>query len=278
MIEIQLYNRNLKPEELLEQVTYDSTQSFERLLDISDHQEMEKIWKQRKENQWDSALGNLWDTSQGQIVYTETNFRYYDALAFTNNWENRSFTSQLYEYSRASSVGVVLETGDEMIVIQRRKAGLLAGGRLDPSVAGVCVIKEGKLNLQRTALERILKELSLSPEEIYELVPTGLHSSSDYCSSMFTFKVKTNLEFGEIKERTSGFDTITELIPVPKSELDLFIINNFLQGEKLIGDSCAAFLASLKPNVAKEVVSSINKYQQIIKEGILVNGIFQQTM
>jgi hypothetical protein len=277
MIEIQLYNRDLKPEELLEQVTYDSSQHFEELLSISDQQEIDKIWEERKRNQWDNSLGNLWDTSQGQIVYTETNFRYYDTLGFTNNWENKPFNFQLYEYSRASSVGVVLETGDEIVIIQRRKAGLLAGGKLDPSVAGICVIKEGKLDLQRTALERILQELSLSPEEIYGLIPTGLHSSSDYCSSMFTFKVKTDLEFGAIKERTSGSRMITEPIPVSKDKLPQFIVKHFLKEGDLIGDGCAAFLASLEPEATEEVISSINKYQQIIKNGALVSGKFQQT-
>ena len=240
-------------------------------LNNKDQEIFRQIWQERKNGQWDGRLGNFWDT-QGALSFIGINFRHYDVISATISLPQRPLSENLYDLSRASSVGVALYTSDKKLVVQRRGDNILAAGLLDCSAAGMCNLKEGDLEFEEFLRVRMETELGLKRSDLIEVSPTNVHDAYGYGGNMVSYKARTHLSFPELKERIDPL-LVNELVPINESELLDFIVESFSTGE-LIGDGWATFLSSLEEPAYKRTVQALRVRGCKISFGELVDGQF----
>ena len=273
MVRIEFYQVDDDPRELVSKVKYDTSRSLADLFLQKEHAVMDQFWSERGKDLWDNPLGNLWDT-QDSITYIDTRFRFYDALGSTNSLQDKPFREELYEKSRAASVGIAVTTRDGYVVVQRRSLGsLLAPDKLDSSAAGMVVAKEEELDFNGIAIAKTCKELAVHESQV-SLVATGIHSSSDHCSSMITYKGTVNVPFSELG---AGEKWVGELIAVKEDELSDYIVEHFANTQELIGDGAATLLRSLDDEKFVKAIMALREKGCDLVAGTLVDGSFVES-
>ena len=183
---IQLYSRGVDPVVLTSTVRYDPGRNIENFLTDEDRRLIDAHWSTRVAQGFrDNPMGSLWDTQNG-LTFIGTQFRFYDAMAAHLERGERPFSERMYELTRTSNVGIALTTADDKVLVQRRAAHLLAGGKLDSSASGGCIVRDETLDFRKTLLEKVARELKLSEEDLSELTPTGVHRSLHYTTIQLT--------------------------------------------------------------------------------------------
>ncbi len=273
---IQLYSRDVDPGVLTSTIRYDPSRNIEAFLTDEDRRLVDAHWPTRVARGFrDNLMGSLWDTQNG-LTFIGTKFSFYDAIATYLERGEKPFSEQMYELTRTSNVGIALITADDKVLVQRRAAGLLAGGKLDSSASGGCIVRDGGLNFQRTLLEKVARELNLAEEDLSELAPTGVHRSLDYTTIQVTYRGRTRKSFEEVQAQAAP-KYVAGVIPVPQAELLGFVIDHYAQKQDLIGDACAVLLSSLEREAFREGVREINQRGGKIQFGCLQDGAFIET-
>lgn len=229
---------------------YDPQNDFLRILTEPDRQKIELNWEEtlKRAKIWRGELGSLVDTQEGNLQYAKTDYGVWRAIASPDLPREYVTLSDLaYDKFRVSSVGVAVETIDGKVIVHRKPDNVPAGGKLDSSANGFCEVKNGKLDFEQSAYEKLERELRLTKGDILNLELRGVHSvvgKDSYCNSgMLAYHAKTKLTFEEIKQKANGL-YVADLIPVEKSDLANFIVSHYADGS-LIGDGCATLLYSL---------------------------------
>jgi len=217
-------------------------------------------WDIIKQPGWfDGNPGSLWDASKDGLTYIKMPFSVYNALSdFQEKGIGGVFSASTRRIVRALALGCCIESSDELIVVQRRAEGLLAGGKLDASATGVGNIKGDTINLEEIMLEKIRAELNLEGEELGPLMFTGNHKPGDYSSSMCSFKTIANKEFGEINEGRNE-ERVPHLVGIPNKYLPGFLIDHYVGETKpqIIGDGVATLMRALEPEQFDEVAGEM---------------------
>ena len=267
MLHLQFYNRDTNAGELVQALEYNPQRDIADLLTEEERQRLEQHWQERaKRGFWNSEIGSLWDTQQG-LKYIKTTFSLHDAVAVSLSSGTTLFRPEILEKHRDSAVGVSLETADGLVLVQRRKEGLLAGGLLDASASGLCIVENGTLSLEKAIMNKMKRELHLEAWELEYLLPTGVHRGYDYGSSMVTFKAKLNKPFEEIL-----YGDVSGVIGIPHDDLPAYLVRHLTPERDLIDDGYATFLAGLEEDVFQETVTMLLRQGCIIEFGSLLEG------
>ena len=267
------------------------------LISPQDQEQLDRDWAERGYTR-SAPIGTLSNvffntvTGETRLVYRLTEYKVYSGIAFPALPDTEEKLSPPLRASmRASAVGCAIETADGKIIAQRRKEGIIDGGRLDSGAARMMVYDsaEGKLDWQQQALEKITRELNIMDHsQISSLVPRAAFSSrgpvhvpatkgyfSGGDSGMVGSLVQTALSYGQISdffERTE----VGEVIGINKSDLARFIIEQSRKDNKgLCGDGCATLLSTLPPDEFYQTVEKINSRESFrIQFGSLRNDAF----
>lgn len=263
-----------------------------------DQEQLNKDWVERGYAR-SSPIGTLSDvffdkiTGKTKLVYHLTEYKIYSGIAFPALPDTeKKLSPSLKESMRASANGCVVETADGKIIIQRRKEGLSTGGMLDSGAAGMMVYNTitRQLDWQEQALEKLVRELSLTPDaQLSPVTPTAVFSSRGPVnipapkgyfigcySGMVSCLIKVSYSYDELLHI---FDPqqIHEIIGINKNDLADFIVDHTTvpKNRGFNGDGCASLLSTLPPPHFYQTIERINskeKYQ--IRFGKLRQGKF----
>jgi len=227
----------------------------------------------------DGACASLWDASPEGLTYIKMPFSVYQALNDLRGKNgSEKLSSNVLEIAHILAIGCSIESLDEMILVQERGQGLLAGGMLDASSTGIGVPKDNVIDLEQIMLGKIGIELNLADGSLKPLTFTGNHEASDYTASMCTFKVKSTREFGQINEGRNK-ERASTLYGISKSELPGYLIDHYVGGAEpqIIGDGIATLMRTLNPDQFEEVTQELNRRGADIKFGIVKDRKFIET-
>ena len=163
-------------------VVYDGSRSVIDRIEPWEKTLIERHWESIKQPGWfDGNPGCLWDASEEGLTYIKMPFSVYNAVAYFQEMGIVDiFSGYTRKIVRALTLGCSIESSDEMVLVQERGKGLLAGGGLDASSTGVGNIEGNTINLEAMVLGKIKAELNLGEEDLEPLVFTGNHEPGDY--------------------------------------------------------------------------------------------------
>jgi len=283
MPNIRFFYKPEKPLEYNELLVKVSGNDFSDMLTFGDRAVIENNWKKLREEKGDKVfsrpggLGSLVDTKNNIFTYRPTEFKVYVAVTLT--YQDKLLNNLVYDNMRVSAVGAVLKLADEKVFVHRRSINVThAKSMVDSSVAGLVHFDYsiGNLNFQKSLFEKLHRELKIKDEEVKNVAFTGVHSSYDPdFSGMADFAVETVLESGDIEERIDK-NYFGEHYFIPVNKLADFVFNYYAVKRDMIGDGCAAILASLDHNLFFEAVRKINEHLdgKVIQFGRLDNGLY----
>ena len=255
------------------EIRLDRSRSIEGLLTIDEKIDIDTNWSARvKEGHFDSELGSLWG-NDGCLRYISMLYKTYD-YASSRQGNGERVNDALRVYARPSAVCITLATVDEKIIVQKRAGNIFAAGKLDCSAAGVCQIKDGRLDFYKHSLEKIKRELNLGPEDftMFERSPY-IARTLEFFVSLHLYKGCTKKTLEEIQSQANP-KFVERIISVDASELSSFIIDHFAVKQDLIAPGCASLLSSLDNERFFGTIAEINKKGGDIKFGRLADGLF----
>ncbi len=254
-----------------------SNEDFSEKITQSDRENVLFDWEVSKKEKGDKifssprGLALLYSSSGGSSELITTEFMAYLAL---RNDKGKKLSRFFYENMRIVAVGGVLKSSDGKVLIHRRANNeAYSKGVLDASVAGLCQLKDGKIDFESVINEKLEREIGISSSEIKSIKFIGIHSSREPdFSGMFTFIIETNLSSEEMGKRASQhFD---EYHLVPYENLSEFILDKLEKQFDLCKDGCATVTSSLPNSEFKEVVSKLRNMGRDISFGNLKEGKF----
>ena len=230
---------------------------------------------------YSAMVGSLWNVRKdnGVVIasYLPTKYHVYNAVACPHK-SSKSLSNKLRELMRVSSIGGVILTLDDKVLVQRRSTNVFAGGLLDSGVAGFSKVdEECRLNFDSAVFEKLERELDIFPKDVSLLCQTSLHSSMghDY-SGMIGYLIKVNMEFEKIKDKLNE-KYIDNILPTSINQIPEFLFEHYVKREDMIGDGCALLLSILEPNAFMTTVQELKRRGKNIDFGILQEGKFVPT-
>ena len=179
MLEIQFYCR--PSESGTVRVRYDPSVDFASRLSDADKRAVESNWAsliKADASLWGPAeLGTLVDASDGNLRYGRASYDIWRAAHDMRGQNNLS--QRIFDELKISSVGVAVATSDGKVLVHEKPAGAPAGGRLDSSANGFCELKDGQLDFDISAREKLQRELGIESSDLTRLELRGVHSASD---------------------------------------------------------------------------------------------------
>lgn len=261
------------------EVDYSASRNYGDALGASERLAIARHWQAitaKDTRLTDNDLGTLVSTEAGRLVYDRTSYSTYRGIVDLQlHTAPHSAASRL----RVSSVGVAVRTSDKKIVVQQRPEGLTAGGKYDSSAAGFCIVKDGVLDFDSAAYEKLERELGIDKRTAL-LRTIGVHTAEDFCSGMVSYYASIPLSFAALQEKANPA-FVSGLEGVPVQDLASFVIETYC-ADQLIGDGCATFLAALQalspeyvsPNAFYDTVTAIRKRRRGIEFGAVREGVF----
>ena len=269
------------------------------LVSPQDQEQLDRDWTERGYTR-SSPIGTLFDvsfneqTGETRLRYRLTEYKIYSGIAFPALPDTEEkLSQQLRNSMRASAVGCAVETTDGKIVVQRRKEGLIDGGRLDSGAAGMMVYNPSteKLDWQEQIREKLARELRISDRfQIRSVTPTAVFSSrgpayvpaaKGYFAGAYSGMVGSRAAVNFSYDRVRGiFDAkeVGEVLGVDKNDLAAFIVERTTKDNRgLCSDGCAALLSALPAAEFYDTVEKINSRETArIRFGYLRDGKFTE--
>ncbi|MEK6850239.1 MAG: hypothetical protein AABX85_01550 [Nanoarchaeota archaeon] len=253
---------------------------LEEFYDDNDTEKIDSNWQAQLAagNFRNLPMGSLWNTRQenSRIVasYLPTEYKVYNAVAFPHN-SNNPPSYRLRSLMRISSVGGVIFTSDDKILMQKRAEGVTAAGLIDSVVAGFCVSNDkNKLDFDCAIKEKLKREAVIDQKEVSSLEQRSLFSSIGYdFSGMIGYLVKTTLSSQEIALRANK-KYIGSIYALKKNEIFDFIARHYIKEQDMTGDGCAVLLSCLEQSEFEDVVEEIKSRGAKIQFGQLSEGKF----
>ncbi len=275
MPEIQIYYTQHGPGNAT--INYDPSIDFANRLTDADKRLIESNWariKKANSSLWPGELGTLIDSENGNLRYGRTS---YDVWRAAHDMLGQDTLSQiLYNELRVSSVGIVVMTRDEKILVLEKPTGFPAEGKLDSSANGFCEVKNGKLDFDAAAREKLERELGMASGDIRKLGLRGVHSASDYYSGMLAYYAETSLTFDQVNRRANP-KYVHKLHGIGRSDLADYVSEKYAAGE-LIGDGAATLLGVLDKKEFFGAIEKIKSRGGKIRFGKLSNGNFVESI
>ena len=223
------------------------------------------------------GLAMLFDTQGTTLAYKTTEYKDYNSVSTTSN--EKSLSPRLYETMRVAAVGATLELGDGSIFIHRRSyQATHVAGVIDSSCAGLCFVRDGKINPEQDLLQKLEKELGLKREEVEIKGIVGIHSAyaPDF-SGLIDVALKTPLMPGDLAVRTKDID-FPERLYVLKEDLPDFVYHHYIEDKDMVGDGAAILLSCLDEKKFRESIEKMQRAGKDISFGNLVQGTFSPLM
>ncbi len=224
-------------------------ENFSRLLTEKDRKIVGEEWgvlKSRKGNRAYSrpdGVGSLHGASANKFTFRPTEFRVSSSAYLT--YPRRTMSAKVYDRMRVSAVACMVVLGNRMFAVQKRSGMVTLGeGLLDSSAAGYAKIKNGTIDFEAAAFEKLSRELGISRKMVKSIGLCAVHSSAADCSGTFDFIAKTDLTKEQLLAAANPH-YVGGLEFVRPQNLPEFIFSHLVEKKDIVPEGCAAMLACL---------------------------------